>query len=306
MKKLIRVVIPTYNRKDVLLNAVNSVLNQQKSEFDYEIIISDDGSSDRTSELFKRNKNKRIRYFFFKENAGVNVARNRGIAKAKGEYVIFLDSDDVMVPYCFSVISEYERAGKLSKVNLFSTAEIKTGRLMSVVPQERNYTYQEWLSGALDGEFLQLVERSVLKKDLFDEERFCFERFFWNRVIKKHGAFASPKVMRLYSFDAENRVSRKLIDPAYASRRFTDWKEYLKRFGKDYLEFGLLYQYSDLLIKVGLFGILSKEVKQGRKYLRDAMHASKSFKLIVLCVLSLFGYRVTRAAYLFIVRRQEH
>lgn len=296
----ISVIIPTYNRRNVVMNAVNSVLNQQASGLDFEIIVSDDGSSDKTFELFKKN-NKKIRYFYHKVNSGVNVARNLGIKEAKGDYVLFLDSDDVLTPDCFAILER--KLDKLSSVNLFGTVEIKTGKKMFNIAEERMFTYKEWLEEKyIGGEFLSVVKRDVFKKDLFDEERFCFERFFWNRVIKKYGAFASPEVMRLYSFEEENRVTKALLKPENAAKRYVDYTEYLKRFGQDYLNFNLHQQYSNLLFVVGFYAIMSKNMKEGRGFLLKSLKTKFTFKCFILICLSLCGYTILNQIYKLFIK----
>ncbi len=84
------VIIPTFNREDVLLRAVKGVLTQ--SFQDYEIIIVDDGSTDETKKILAPVLD-RVRYVY-QENKGISGARNRGIQAANGELIAFLDSDD--------------------------------------------------------------------------------------------------------------------------------------------------------------------------------------------------------------------
>jgi glycosyltransferase involved in cell wall biosynthesis len=91
-KEKVTVIIPTFNRADIISRAINSVLKQ--SYKNWELIIIDDGSIDDTKEIVKPLlKDKRIKYFFQKHK-GVCAARNLGIRKAKGNYIAFLDSDD--------------------------------------------------------------------------------------------------------------------------------------------------------------------------------------------------------------------
>lgn len=88
---LISIIIPTYNRKNLLVRAIKSVFNQ--SFKDYELIVIDDGSEDRTEELDIL-ADHRVRYIRSEQNCGVSKTRNTGIKLSKGEWIAFLDSDD--------------------------------------------------------------------------------------------------------------------------------------------------------------------------------------------------------------------
>ncbi|NJM20678.1 MAG: glycosyltransferase family 2 protein [Richelia sp. SM1_7_0] len=90
----VTVIIPTYNRAHLIKDAVESVLNQTYQDF--ELIVIDDGSTDNTKEILTIYGNK-LRHIF-QENQGRSAARNYGINLAKGEYIAFLDSDDVWFP----------------------------------------------------------------------------------------------------------------------------------------------------------------------------------------------------------------
>ena len=92
MAPLVSVIIPTYNRSEHLLRAINSVLSQTFSDF--ELIIIDDASTDDTSQTVERFSDNRIRYYKKGVNEGGGAARNAGISYASGKYVAFLDSDD--------------------------------------------------------------------------------------------------------------------------------------------------------------------------------------------------------------------
>ena len=87
---LVSVIIPTYNRVDKIRYAIDSVLGQDYPRL--EIIVVDDGSVDNTREVLRDFKN--IKYIY-KENGGVASARNKGLQEAIGEYIAFLDSDDM-------------------------------------------------------------------------------------------------------------------------------------------------------------------------------------------------------------------
>jgi glycosyltransferase involved in cell wall biosynthesis len=98
------VVVPTYNRAHLIPKTIDSILAQRYEPF--ELIIVDDGSTDDTEKVLQKySTDPRFRYFR-KENAERGAARNYGFQKAKGDYVFFIDSDDLMLPGHFSVMNE--------------------------------------------------------------------------------------------------------------------------------------------------------------------------------------------------------
>lgn len=88
----VSVIITTYNRDEYILETVNSILSQDYEDF--ELIIVDDGSTDDTRDKIKLIEDSRMKYFY-KRNGGQNSARNFGLHVALGEYVSFIDSDDL-------------------------------------------------------------------------------------------------------------------------------------------------------------------------------------------------------------------
>lgn len=91
----ISVIIPAYNAECTILETIVSV--QQQTFSDFELIIINDGSTDRTLELLNTVQDPRLKIFTYK-NGGVAMARNRGIAHATGEFIAFLDADDLWTP----------------------------------------------------------------------------------------------------------------------------------------------------------------------------------------------------------------
>jgi glycosyltransferase involved in cell wall biosynthesis len=92
----VSVIIPTYNRAHLLTQAIDSVLNQTFTDF--ELIIVDNYSGDNTESVVKSYKDKRIRYFKNQNRGLIGVNRNYGIQESKGEYISFLDDDDLWLP----------------------------------------------------------------------------------------------------------------------------------------------------------------------------------------------------------------
>jgi glycosyltransferase involved in cell wall biosynthesis len=90
---LISIIIPCYNAANFILDTLQSILSQKNVEF--ELIIIDDGSTDNSEQLIKSLMDNRI-YYYFQANSGVSSARNAGLEKAKGIYIVFFDADDLM------------------------------------------------------------------------------------------------------------------------------------------------------------------------------------------------------------------
>lgn len=89
---IVSIVIPAYNAERTILETLDSVFQQIFTDF--EVIIIDDGSTDQTVELLKKIQDPRLKVFSY-SNGGLSVARNRGIARASGDYIAFLDADDL-------------------------------------------------------------------------------------------------------------------------------------------------------------------------------------------------------------------
>ena len=92
----ISVIIPTFNRGNLIENSINSVLNQTYKNL--EIIVVDDGSTDNTKDIVEKIQDKRIKYIKLTENKGGSNARNVGIKNSNGKYISFQDSDDIYYP----------------------------------------------------------------------------------------------------------------------------------------------------------------------------------------------------------------
>ena len=102
-EELVSIIIPAYNVDEYLEECVQSLLCQTYTN--YEIIIIDDGSTDRTYTIGKQlaSENTKIK-LFHQENQGVSMARNIGMQRANGEYYIFVDADDVVMPRYIEIL----------------------------------------------------------------------------------------------------------------------------------------------------------------------------------------------------------
>jgi glycosyltransferase involved in cell wall biosynthesis len=110
-KPTFTVVVPTYNRADTLPRALESVLTQSYENL--EIVVVDDGSTDTTSDLLEHYDDPRLRVVS-QPNGGVSAARNAGAAVASGAYLVFLDSDDELLPDALHIYAQMRPGTKLA------------------------------------------------------------------------------------------------------------------------------------------------------------------------------------------------
>lgn len=97
---MISIVIPLYNKGERVKLAIDSALHQDY-DGEWEIVVVDDGSTDDSAEYVKAYQDDKIVYVY-QPNAGVSAARNKGIATSKGEWIVFLDADDQLLPCALS------------------------------------------------------------------------------------------------------------------------------------------------------------------------------------------------------------
>ena len=118
------VIIPLYNKEDFIENTLKSVINQTFTDFD--VLIINDGSTDKSEEKVLKFKDIRIQYFY-KENGGVSSARNFGIEKAKSNYITFIDADDYWYPNFLQEMSK--NINHFPELKVFSAAiEVETSK----------------------------------------------------------------------------------------------------------------------------------------------------------------------------------
>mgnify|MGYP004475464189 CR=1 FL=1 len=98
---MISVIIPLYNKEKCIRKTIDSILNQ-KGFSDFEIVVVDDGSTDRSCRIVETISDNRV-VLYHKKNGGVSAARNYGALLAKGDWITFLDADDLFYPDALSI-----------------------------------------------------------------------------------------------------------------------------------------------------------------------------------------------------------
>ncbi|MEJ5363312.1 MAG: glycosyltransferase [Spirochaetota bacterium] len=177
------VIIPTFNRAHLVTRALESVLTQKFT--DYECIVVDDGSTDTTSQVLSP-YTKHIQYIYT-QHGGVSRARNRGIQQAQGEWIAFLDSDDMWLPE--KLAAQYDYIQEHPDVYIHQTDElwIRKGRRVNPMKKHQKkegYIFEDCLNLCLISPSAVVVHRSVFEQvGVFDEQMpACEDYDLWLRV----------------------------------------------------------------------------------------------------------------------------
>lgn len=142
----VSVIIPTYNRCERLKLTIESVLKQTYQDF--ELLICDDGSTDDTHEMVMAFNDERIRWLEGSNSGGPATPRNRGIAEARGEWLAFLDSDDLWEPTKLErqieVVKESKFKAVCTNAKVLVNGEILTKPYFHFL-EDKIYTFKDML-----------------------------------------------------------------------------------------------------------------------------------------------------------------
>lgn len=211
---MVSVIIPTYNRCELLKRSVDSVLNQTYSDF--ELIIVDDGSTDGTEELIKSYGDDRIRYIRNERNCGAHVSRNNGIKAAKGQFIAFQDSDDEWLPQKLQMQMDIladsdDTVGMVfCRFHQYFSNGVKSvcPDLNEVPDNYSGYILEVLLRTPLAGTPTMLIKKSVLDDvGLFDENIACLEDYELSlRIARKYQLIMidEPLMISYVSMDGVN------------------------------------------------------------------------------------------------------
>ncbi len=272
---LFSVIIPSYNRPLMTVDAVNSVLGQTFS--DYEIIVVDDGSTDNTEEVLHR-FNDRIKYHK-QINSGVASARNQGISLSTGQYICYLDSDDLWHPeklaiYKSAIDSHPEIAFFFSDFHKHdvSLPEPYTLSNSDMFP----YIYD--LANKHEGKIYTIEGESLLRL-LFKGYPLYPSTFAVRRDVHEHFRW-DPGILKSEDFNFVLKVSRQ-YGFAYLSQSLTTVRVHDSNKSADFLtknnvNLSSMKLYRDLYVKeegrsLCNFYISQKQFGMGKHYLKRGL-----------------------------------
>lgn len=216
--KLVSIIIPSFNSAQWVCNAIDSSLQQTYSNC--EVIVIDDGSTDNTRELIFQRYGETVKYIY-QNNQGVASARNNGLSNASGEYIQFLDADDLIAPSKIAkqvallednpefdvAYSDFKYFCDDNSCNFSDSPELFKSK----------YSSGDILNLLLSGNFIVIhaalvKKKAVIKAGSFDCRMVCEDYDLWLRIANNGGKFIySGGELAFYRVLSGSRSSNKAV-----------------------------------------------------------------------------------------------
>jgi glycosyltransferase involved in cell wall biosynthesis len=259
----VSVIIPTYNRAECLRSAIESALRQTFTDF--EIIVSDDKSTDHTREVVKSFKDRRITYILNDGNKGPSATRNTAILASDGDYIAFLDDDDEWLP------DKLKRQVNLMEKSPPDICGVYTNRLMidklsgkiiSADPGtdklKGNLLYQLAIKSPIHTSTVLIRKRCLNEVGLFDETiSYMEDRDLWIRLSMNWDFEYIQEPMTKAYYHGRRHLSHNLQGQTEGREKLLE--RYQDLFKKNRKNWGALY------LCLGAQYCQLRQMKKGRK-----------------------------------------
>jgi len=229
----ISVIMSSYNHDKYISTAIESVLNQTFSDF--ELIIIDDASKDRTREIIESytNKDQRIRVLYQKKNKGISCTMNLGLNKATGKHITFIASDDIWYRYKLekelAILKNDENLVVTSEASIIDDRGNPTGQTFSQIKNavKRNKSgdiFEELLIGNFVHDLI--LKRENLKGLKYDEQlKYLNDYKFVVDLSSQYNFFFIPEPLCMYRIHGQNTMASDA----------ENWRRDIIKFGQDVL-----------------------------------------------------------------------
>jgi glycosyltransferase involved in cell wall biosynthesis len=214
----IDVIIPTHNRERIVLNAIESVLNQTYQNFTLYII--DDGSTDETQNALQKFANNPKIRLLKQDNLGVSSARNTGIRSSQSEWIALLDSDDTWLPEKLAVQVDYLKTHQ--NLRFIHTEELWIRNGVRVNPKLKHQKsgdnlFTRSLDFCLISPSTSLIKRDLIEEHgLFDESfAVCEDYDLWLKILSKEDIGFIEKPLTLKHGGHADQLSTRFVAMDY-------------------------------------------------------------------------------------------
>lgn len=208
IERRVSAIVTAYNSEAFIAEAIQSILNQTRAVD--EIVIVDDGSTDSTRRVVAEFADQGIK-FIQQQNQGAGAARNKGIRETSGEYIAFLDADDIWLEnktrLQFDYLNAHPEVGMVSGFARWWNTAKNTVRISGTpVKNMRTLQREILVHNMLGNPSMAMVRRSALEEvGLFDEHiRWGQDWELWMRLVERFEAAVIPEPVTIYRWHREN------------------------------------------------------------------------------------------------------
>lgn len=179
------IVVPVYNYVELIEANINAILNQ-KTKYNYEVIIVDDGSTDGAGEVIKQYENNSKVKLIYQKNAGIGAARNTGINNAVGKYIMFVDCDDIVHDDIVEILLNKAYSDDYDMVMCaHNLSKERNGQIFDIIPNVYpKYNLMGYKNGDKIMNLAGLPWCKVYKRELWNNVRFFPGYWYEDTIIQ--------------------------------------------------------------------------------------------------------------------------
>lgn len=285
----ISIIVPVYNVEEYLERCLNSLVNQTMEEI--EIIVVNDGTKDNSQEIINKYQHEHNNIVsYIKENGGLSDARNYGLNRAKGEYIMFVDSDDFIETRSCEELYEKISNNKLDmlKFNYYDEKNNKNGFSEELNYLNKIYTGEEYLQKVLmQGEISIVAWNAIYKREYLQKNNFLFKKGILHEdelwtpqvILKTNKIMQVPEKYYYYKANPTSITAKKdktknaldIIDTCYTLEKI--YQNISDKQLKSMLENTLVTKYLEAFVMGEIYR------KETSKYINKRFLLGKSYTL---------------------------
>jgi len=289
-KQKFSIIIPTYNRANLLSRAIKSILSQTYQNF--ELIIINDGSTDDTEKVVSSFDSNKIIYIKHEKNKGAYAGVNTGLQSSRGEFIMLLGDDDELyldaLEFVSSKIEEHSLRGV--KILWFDSIDLDTGKCASSNQKEEKFlSYGDLLCDSFQIDPVLVMEGNLLRQKMIEEKSWGDSGTIWLDFYHKDSKCLPLYVPKIIC-KSRSMYGRHMSHPETSIANIPGvilaQKLFLNQYEKE-LKNLCPKRCGQRLAILGLYQILNGEKKEGRNNVLQSLKFKFSLKY---CFLFLFSY----------------
>ena len=212
----VNIILPNYNSSEFFEETINSILNQTFKN--WKLIIVDDGSDlDQKRILQKYTKHNKIKIFFLKKNKGAGFCRNLALKHSKGDYIAFIDSDDIwhknklLDQISFMLKNNFEFTYTNYVAFLKKDNVKKKKYIINTVKPPKKFNFDRFIHNTSIGTSTMILKKNLIKDMKFINTKICEDYYFKCKILKKiNYAYCLPKNFTKYRIRPNSLQSNRI------------------------------------------------------------------------------------------------